>query len=82
MMMTVITTNTIFIISVILMDDGGTKALQLHREAKAEAETHFERDETNTHFQDTIPTHTLDTTFSHTILHTLRRHHTIILIIL
>ena len=58
MMMTVITTNTIFIICVILMDDGGTKALQLHREAKAEAETHFERDETNTHFQDTIPTHT------------------------
>ena len=31
MMMTVITTNTIFIICVILMDDGGTKALQLHR---------------------------------------------------
>ena len=46
--------STIFITSVILIDDRGTKALQLHRggsEAKAEAQTRFERDEDSTHYQ-------------------------------
>ena len=37
---------------------GGQKPCSCIEEAKAETETHFERDETNTHFQDTIPTHT------------------------